>query len=62
VGDDESWMNFSATYTASDDTLVTLNLFLDINEYSACDGFYSLPSGGEDVVTNVSWDSTNWKI
>lgn len=46
VGDDESWMNFSATYTASDDTLVTLNLYMDIGISTGCDGYYSLPSGG----------------
>lgn len=46
VGDDASWMNFSATYTTSDDVLVTLNLFLDIGVNTACDGYYSLPSGG----------------
>jgi hypothetical protein len=46
VGDDASWMNFSATYTTSDDVLVTLNLYMDINEYHGCDGYYSLPSGG----------------
>lgn len=53
VGDDASWMNFSTTYTTSDSgELVTLNLTMDINQYSSCDGYYSLPSGGLPSVTS----------
>lgn len=61
VGDDVSWMNFSATYTTSDDTLVTLNLTMDINEYNNCSGYYSLPSGGGSGLPSVT-SSDNGKF
>lgn len=61
IGDDASWMNFSATYTTSDDVLVTLNLTMDINEYSNCDGYYSLPSGGGSGLPSVT-SSDNGKF
>ena len=61
VGDDESWMSFSATYTASDDTLVTLNLYIDIGIYTGCNGYYSLPSGGGSGLPSVT-SSDNGKF
>ena len=61
VGDDESWMNFSATYTTSDDVLVTLNLYMDIGVNTACDGYYSLPSGGGSGLPSVT-SSDNGKF
>lgn len=58
IGDDASWMNFSATYTTSDtDELVTLNLTMNINEYDVCDGHYSLPSGGSELPSVTSSDN-----
>lgn len=46
LGDDTSWMSFSATYSDMVDILVTLNLTMDIGAYTGCNGHYSLPSGG----------------
>lgn len=61
VGDDVSWMNFSATYAASDDVLVTLNLYMDIDDHHNCDGYYSLPSGGGSGLPSVT-SSDNGKF
>ena len=61
VGDDQSWMNFSATYTTMDGVLVTLNLYLNIGNYYVCSGFYSLPSGGGSGLPSVT-SSDNGKF